>query len=108
MPEFAIIFLLTVSTSLGQAQERKVAELNAVRLHQPDHELRQRVDATPLASYIVLLENETVSFLGESWTAERQRLAYRGGRDTRKKVKIWCDAVHGNTTDLIARFRKEA
>ena len=102
----ACLFLLCAG---GQAQEKKVVELNSIRLYLPDAALRQRLgdDVSPLVKYVKAIELETVMFWQKAEQPKAKGLLIAVGVKPDKKVKVWCDPVDGEIpADVLARLEK--
>jgi hypothetical protein len=80
-----------------QAQEKKVVELNSIRLYLPDKALRQRLgdDASPLADYIKALQKEAAAFWEKGEQPMAKGLLIAVGVKPGNKARVWCDAVDG-------------
>jgi hypothetical protein len=96
--------------AVGHAQEKKVVELNSIRLYLPDATLRQRLgdDATPLAGYIKSLQKEGDAFWAKAEQPKAKGLLVAVGVKPGKKARVWCDAVDGEIpAETLARLEKK-
>jgi hypothetical protein len=93
----AISCTLNICNGFSYAQEKKMSELNGVRLFLTDAKLKQRIgDPTPFADYITALEKATTAFWATSEKPKAKGLLIVVGVKPDKKVKVWCEAVDGD------------
>lgn len=92
-----------------QVAEKKVVELNTVRLYLPDDILRQRLsNATILADYIKSLQNSVTAFWKNAEDVKAKGLLLAVGVSPERKARVWCDAVDGEiSNEVLARLEKE-
>ena len=104
----ALVYCLVYALA-GQAQEKKVVELNGIRLYLPDDTLRKRLgdDASPLSNYIKSLQKEAEAFWKKTDQPKAKGLFIAVGVKPGKKAKVWCDAIDGEIpADVLAKLEK--
>ena len=82
----------------------QVVDLNAVRLYQPDNELRGRLgdDTLPLSNFIKAIQTAASDYLTANPQQDAHGLLIAVGVKPLKKSRIWCEAVAGSIpADLL-------
>ena len=109
MRAVAVACWLICVAAMGHAQERKIVELNSVRLYSPDAALRQRIgdDATPLGHYIEALQQEVAVFWEHAPQPKAKGLLVAVGVKPGKRVRAWCDPVDGEIpAETLSRLER--
>ncbi|CEF49239.1 unnamed protein product [uncultured bacterium] len=106
----ALAYLLACFVVVCRAEEKKLVELNSVRLYLPDDTLRQRIgnDSSPLADYIKSLQKEAALFWEKAEPPKAKGVLIAVGVKQDKKSRIWCDAVDGEiSAEALAKMEKK-
>jgi hypothetical protein len=105
-PLSAILFLLAGLQATEPPKAQKTAELNQLRLYVPIPKLKERFgnDVEPLAKYIKALEKRTVEVLSKQKRPEAKGLLIAVGIKSKKKTRIWCEAVEGKCPPKLLRL----
>ena len=109
MRAVAVVFLIVLCPLTGRADEKKVVDLNSIRLYLPDAALRQRLgaDASPLAKYIKALQTELTAFWQKADQPKAKGLLVAVGVKPGKKSRVWCDAIEGQIpAEVLAKLEK--
>jgi hypothetical protein len=109
MRAVSLLVGLALSVAVGHAQEKKVVELNSIRLYLPDDKLRQRIgEADPLVTYIKAIQKEAETFWAKADQPKAKGLLIVVGVKPDKKAKVWCEAVDGEIpADTLTKLEKQ-
>jgi len=106
----AIACLIACLAAPTQGQEKKMIDVNSIRLYLPDAALRERLgdDVSPLAKYIKALEKETATFWEKSEQPKAKGLLIAIGVKPGNKARVWCEAVDGEVpAEILAKLEKK-
>ncbi|WP_020470410.1 hypothetical protein [Zavarzinella formosa] len=93
-------------TSVAAAEEAKPAALNQLRLYVPIPQLESRFgkDVMPLVAYIKALEKRLGEILAKEKQPKAKGLLIAVGIKSKKKTRIWCEAIGGEAPDELLRL----
>ena len=89
--------------------EKKIVEMNSLRLYLPDALLRQRLsdDVTSLARFVEALQREISVYWDKAGPPKAKGLIIAIGVKPNGKVRAWCEAVEGEiAADKLAELEK--
>jgi hypothetical protein len=104
------VVLAFCCTAIAHAQEKKVVELNSVRLYLPDDLLKERLgsDVKPVAEYIKALEKEAAAFWAKTEQPKAKGLLIAVGVKPGKSARVWCDSIDGDIpAETLTKLEKK-